>query len=57
MRIDGLDASGLTPGLGASPTDADYSAAIEATDWGSAHRALPPELTWSARCRPRPRNS
>ena len=25
-----------------SPTDADYSAAIEATDWGSAHRALPP---------------
>jgi hypothetical protein len=57
MRIDGLDASGLTPGLGASPTDADYSAAIEATDWGSAHRALPPEATWSARCRPRPRNS
>ena len=25
-----------------SPADADYSAAIEATDWGSAHRALPP---------------
>jgi crotonobetainyl-CoA:carnitine CoA-transferase CaiB-like acyl-CoA transferase len=25
-----------------SPTDADYSAAIEATDWGSAHRAQPP---------------
>jgi hypothetical protein len=25
-----------------SPTDADYSAAVEATDWGSAHRALPP---------------
>jgi hypothetical protein len=25
-----------------SPIDADYSAAIEATDWGSAHRALPP---------------
>ena len=24
------------------PADADYSAAIEATDWGSAHRALPP---------------
>src|ERR1700722_9421291 len=24
-----------------SPTDADYSAAIEVTDWGSAHRALP----------------
>ena len=25
-----------------SPADADYSAAIEATDWGSAHRALSP---------------
>ena len=25
-----------------SPADADYSAAIEATDWGPAHRALPP---------------
>jgi CoA-transferase family III len=25
-----------------SPADADYSAAVEATDWGSAHRALPP---------------
>ena len=25
-----------------SPSDADYSAAIEATDWGAARRALPP---------------
>ena len=25
-----------------SPADADYSAAIQVTDWGSAHRALPP---------------
>ena len=25
-----------------SATNADYSADIEATDWGSAHRALPP---------------
>ena len=25
-----------------SSADADYSAAIEATDWGTAHRALPP---------------
>ena len=36
-----------TPGEGIepkalSPAAADYSAAIEATDWGSARRALPP---------------
>jgi crotonobetainyl-CoA:carnitine CoA-transferase CaiB-like acyl-CoA transferase len=29
-------------GVAVNPADADYSAAVEATDWGPAHRALPP---------------
>ena len=37
----GMPRQGIEP-KALSPTDADYSAAIEATDWGSAHRALPP---------------
>ena len=39
--LTGAPRKGSEPKV-ASPADADYSTAIEATDWGPAHRAQPP---------------